>query len=276
MKFDMGQAWSDAVALLSANRQVVLVVAGVFFFLPYLALMLLLTDSAADLQAVQRSGSADPQVALRALSAAYGNIWWALLLVAVLQGIGMLGLMALLTDRDRPTVGEALTIGAKFFLPYLGTQILMGIVAVLIVMVPIAVGATAGAAAGLLVGVLAVVAVIYLWTKFSLTIPVIAIERVMNPIAALGRSWSLTKGNSLRLFGFYALLVLAAVVLAIVLGIVVAVLTLLTGPTGSAVVNGIVNGLVNMAGVTLILAVLAAAHRQLAGPSGASISTTFE
>lgn len=274
MKFDMGRAWSDAVALLSANRQVVLVVAGAFFFLPYLALMLLLPDSAAELQAAQRE-SGDPQVALQALSTFYGQIWWALLLVGVLQGIGMLGLMALLTDRARPTVGEALMIGAKFFLPYLGAQILMGIGAVLIVMVPLAVGAAAGGAAGLLVGLLAAVAVVYLWTKLSLTIPVIVIERVMNPVAALTRSWSLTKGNSLRLFGFYALLFLAALVLAIVLGIVIAVLTLLTGPTGSAVVNGIVNGLVNMAGVTLIMAVLAAIHRQLAGPSAAAVSETF-
>ena len=38
----------------------------------------------------------------------------------------------------------------------------------------------------------------------------------MNPIAALGRSWRLTKGNSLMLFLFYVLLVLAILVVSFV------------------------------------------------------------
>lgn len=38
MKFDMGQAWTDAVALLSKNRDLVVILAAVFLFLPSLAL----------------------------------------------------------------------------------------------------------------------------------------------------------------------------------------------------------------------------------------------
>lgn len=264
MKFDMGRAWNDATALLGANRQVVLIVAGVFFFLPYLALVLLMPETLTDLQAAGAGGS-DPDAALRAMGALYGEIWWAILLIAVLQGIGMLGLLALLTDRTRPTVGEALGIGAKYFLPYLASQLLVAIMVVAIAILPLAVGAAAGPAIGLLLGLLVAVALAYVWTKFSLTAPVIAIERVMNPFTALGRSWSLTRGNSVRLFLFYVLLFLVLVVVAIVLGIVVGLVTALAGPDGALVVNGIVNGLINMVAVTLLLAVLAAVHRQLAG-----------
>ena len=38
MKFDMGQAWTEAVALLSNNRDLVIVLAWVFLFLPSLVL----------------------------------------------------------------------------------------------------------------------------------------------------------------------------------------------------------------------------------------------
>ena len=112
MKFEMGRAWNDAVALLRANGQVVLVVAGVFFFLPYLALMVLMPDY---MQTLNGAGAAEPgnvDAAMEQMRQVYADIWWAILIMVVLQGIGMLGLLAFLTDRNRPTVGEALAIGA--------------------------------------------------------------------------------------------------------------------------------------------------------------------
>lgn len=275
MKFDMGRAWNDAVALLSANRQVVLVVAGVFFFLPYLALILLLPDQMAAMQATG-GDSADPDAALRAMTSFYGDIWWALLLMAVIQGIGMLGLLALLTDRNRPTVAEALGKGAKYFLPYLGAQILIALALLVVVLVPVTLGAAAGAAVGLLTGLLAMVAIVYLLTKFSLATPVIVIDEVTNPVRALSRSWALTKGNSLRLFLFYLLLFIVLIVVALVLAIVIGVIAALAGPSGALIANGLMNALVNMVAVSVILAVLAAAHRQLSGPSAASVSEAFE
>ena len=54
MKFDMSQAWRDATAMLSGNREVLLVVAGLFFLLPGIALALALGD-------VQQAILADPK-----------------------------------------------------------------------------------------------------------------------------------------------------------------------------------------------------------------------
>ncbi len=38
MKFDMGQAWSQAMAMMSANRDLLVIIAGIFIFLPTLAI----------------------------------------------------------------------------------------------------------------------------------------------------------------------------------------------------------------------------------------------
>ena len=109
MKFDMGAAWNEAMRLLAANRQVVAIVAGVFFFLPYLAFMLLFMNQMEALEASQMANP-DPGAVGKAMFGFYGEIWWVLVLMAVIQAIGMLGLLALLTDRSRPTVGQALAI----------------------------------------------------------------------------------------------------------------------------------------------------------------------
>ena len=41
MKLDLNAAWDHAVRLIAANREVMLVLAGVFFFLPYVLFLLL-------------------------------------------------------------------------------------------------------------------------------------------------------------------------------------------------------------------------------------------
>ena len=46
MKLDINRAWTDAINLIQTNLSVVAVVAGVFFFLPYLAFALLMPEMA--------------------------------------------------------------------------------------------------------------------------------------------------------------------------------------------------------------------------------------
>lgn len=276
MKFDMSAAWNEAVRLLQLNRDVVLVIAGVFFFLPYAVFMVIMGDQMAALEAGAGSGDADPQVAMAALMGFYGSIWWIVLLVTLFQAIGMLGLLALLKGRSRPTVGEALTIGLKSVLPYLGAQILFALAVVLLVSIPIAIGAAGSVGAGVIVGIFAAVALCYLFAKFSLVAPVIVIDRVANPFAALARSWRLTKGNSVRLFLFYFLLILAIMVVGTVASIVVGLVLALAGPETALVGNSLVAALLNAVWATLFLAVLAAAHRQLAGHPAQEVRETFE
>ncbi|KRA82586.1 glycerophosphoryl diester phosphodiesterase membrane domain-containing protein [Altererythrobacter sp. Root672] len=280
MEFDMGRAWNDAMALLRANRDVVLIVAAVFFFLPYLTLVLLMPDYAAAMGAGGMAQPADPSqafdAALEQMAATFDQVKWLILGSAILQGIGMLGLLTLLTDKRRPTVGEALVIGAKCLIPYILAQLLMGFALMLLMFIPIMVGASTNVAIGVLLGLVAFVALCYLMTKFSLVAPVIAIERVFNPIAALQRSWRLTKGNSVRLFFFYVLLFVVAAVISIVVGLFVALFAAVGGETAGQIANGVIDGFFNMVVAVLFLAVLAATHKQLAGPSTEAVSETFE
>jgi hypothetical protein len=274
MKLDMGRAWNDAMALLRGNQQVVLVVAGVFFFLPNLALMLLMPETMAEAE-TRAAGGADMDAALTAFVTLYGEVWWQLLLVALASAVGMLGLLALLTDHNRPTVAEALKAGVTYLLPYIAAQILIALMITAILMVPLVTASAAGVGAGVLVGILAIVAIAYVYTKVSLTVPVIVVEELTNPLRAIGRSWSLTKGNSVRLFLFYLLIVVLFFVIMIVLGIVGGALGLIAGAEANLIINGLIGAAANMVFITLYLAVLAAVHRQLSGDLK-QVGATFE
>ena len=274
-KLDMSRAWNEAIAMLSANSQVVLVVAGVFLFLPNAISALFMPGSAELLAQMEALGpSPDPDATLALFTEYLRQSWWIYLLQALVQAVGVLGLLALLTDRERPTVGQALVFGAVALVPYLLGQILIGAAQTLVIVVPMALGSAASAALGLLLAMVGVVAAVYFWVKFSLLSPVIAIERVMNPLAALARSWRLTKGNSLVLFAFYALIILAAIVISLVSQLVIGIFGLV-GQQAMLFASAILGSLITMGLSVVMLGVMAAVHRQLSGRDQ-GISKTFD
>lgn len=274
MKLDMNRAWTDALGLIQSNIGVVAVVAGVFFFLPYLAFALLMPDMATTMNF---EPSEDPSVAMDQIMALYGEIWWAILLLAVTQTIGTLALLAMLQAEDRPTVGEAIGIGAVGFLTYFVATIVayigFGILGGLLFGVAVASQITALA---VIVGLIVFIAIVYIAIKFSLLTPVIAIDKVFNPFKALARSWRLTKGNSLRILAFFLLLIVAAIVISLVLSLLVTLIFGLAGPEVSAIGVGMFNAVLNAVYVVLMLGVLAAIHRQLAIPDADPADETFE
>lgn len=270
MKFNMSQAWSEATAMFSANREVLLVVAGIFFFLPSLLVSLMVPNIQAELMS-------DPEQVTQMMSALWASWGWLFGLVTLAQIVGYLAMLALLRDHARPTVGEALQAGLKGMLPAIGTYFLMILGVSLMMAVLIGAGFASGSTAvGAIATVLALVLFIYLLIKFSLSGPVIALEKVGNPIKVLVRSWQLTKGNSFRLFGFYALLFVCYLVIAMVIGIPVGMSALVLGTTAGALLNGVVSGAIGAVVTVIFVAILAAVHRQLSGPSAASVSETFE
>ncbi len=275
-KLDLERAWNEATALISANRDVVLIVAAVFFFLPNVISALVMPSQDALIMQLEAMGEqADPEDVLALFSEYFAGSWWIYLIITLVQAAGMLGLLALLTDRSRPTVGEALAFGAKALIPYLLAQLLMGFVMVLTLVLLVALGAAISVGVAVLLGFVGFALAMYFWVKFSLLSPVIAIERVMNPIKALARSWRLTKGNSLRLFALYVLLVIAVFVLSLVSGLVFALFAVL-GETIGLFAAAIGGGIISMAFTTIMLAVLAAAHSQLSGGGAGRARETFE
>ena len=271
MKLEMNRAWGQAMALIGANKDVVFVVAGVFFFLPYLSFLMAMPQMAA------MSDPATAEAAFEQMGAFYADAWWAMLLISILQGIGMLGLLALLTDHRRPTVGEALKIGASKILSYLAAYILLAIAVGMVAMLLIGGAAATGSAAIGFVGLMVAFALAaYAFVKFSLVAPVLVKDGVANPVTALQRSWRMTKGNSFRLFAFYFLLVIALLVLMMVISLVVGLVLALFGPGAQTFGSALMGSLMNALWATIFLAVLAAVHDQLGGTSKAQISETFE
>jgi len=273
MKFDMSLAWNEAVAMIRANAEVLLVVAGIFFFLP----SLVMTIATPDMAEVMAFDPENLEAMSATITAFYSDYWWLIALVFLTQLVGYLSLLALLRDDARPTVGEAIKTGVVGLLPAIGTYLLYAFlagIALALLVLPLAALQSPGLAAiGIMVGF---AAIIYISIKVSLSAPVIAIEKVFNPLAVLGRSWRLTKGNSLRILGFFMLIVVVYFVLSMLVGMLIMGLLAVLGDSAGVIVNGLLSGLLGAITTVVFVAVLAAIHRQLAGPSPAAVGETFE
>lgn len=272
MKLDMGQAWNAATYLIGKNVDMILIIAGVFIFLPTLALTLLipgLDQSAAD--------PSDTDAILGALLEVYRSYWWAFIISGLVQAVGTLSLLTLLTDTSRPTVGEALKLGIKGILSYFVTQILIGLATAVVIGVPLGIAVASNITPlAVMIGLVALVAIVYISIKTMLIAPIIAIEREYNPIAIVKRSWGLTKGNSVRLLAFFALLFIAIMVVSLVVEGILSVILALMGGQVQIIGMAIVSGILNTVLAVVVLAVLAGVHGQLAGPdSDENLTDTF-
>lgn len=273
MKFDMSRAWNEAVEMLRANREVLFVVAGLFFFIPAVLVAILLPD----MQQPPVGDPEDPEAMMEAVMAVYRDNWWIIALTSIIQMIGTIALLALLRDSARPTVGDAIKTGALGFLPYLLAYFLVGMGVALLAVVLVGGLAAITPVLAALGGLIFFVLLIYIMVKCTMIGPVVAIEKVMNPVTAIVRSWKLTKGNSVRLFLFYLLLGLVYVVLAAILG---AIFTLLGSALGAGSValsiQGVLSGLLGAVATTVGVAVMASVHRQLSGGTPEAVSRTFD
>lgn len=277
-KLDMGLAWTQATALIGANRDTISAIAGLFFFVPSMALTLF----APELSGPQTPPppDADPRVAFQAMidqmTQAYAANWPLVAATTLMQFIGSLGLLALLTDRGRPTVREALITGLASLLPYVAALLISVLCAALVVALPAALAAQFASPVAAVVVLAMMVVAVYLLVKFTLIGPAIAIDGIRNPIKALQRSWQLTKGNSLRIVAFQFLLIFTiGIIAALVTGILGLVFSALGGEV-AILGNGAVGALINALITVIFLTVFAAIHRQLAGHTPEGLAATFE
>lgn len=274
MKLEMNRAWNDAMRLIKSAREVVAIVAGVFFFLPYFTFMIMMPDP------LQSIGMAEPQDFDAATAKMYGfytHNWWMFVVIGIIQAAGMLGLLALLTDQRRPTLAEALRIGASKVLPYIAAYLLVGLAMGMILLFFLTIAAISGVPALSATVIFAGLAAwLLIFVRMALVAPVLVKEDVSNPLTALGRSWNLTSGNGGRLLVFFVLMFLAFVVMTIVASIVFGLLFTLFGPQSGQFGDALVVSVMNAGWATVFLAVLSALHDQFAGPSTASLNETFE
>jgi hypothetical protein len=190
----------------------------------------------------------------------------ALIGVGLVQTIGTLTVLTLLTDTARPTVGEAIRRGLRAAPSLIGAQLLMGFALASAFLAAVsllgAIGVPALALLGTLVGIVVVVGTL---VRLVLIAPAIVVDGLANPVRALQRSWQLTRRNGLRLLVFFFLLLLAfAVVMLVGEGAVRILFTLVAGPDAGQMASALVSSIFSAAMTVYFTAVTAACHRQLA------------
>ncbi len=270
MKLDSSAAWKEAIASLSANREVMAAIGGVFFLLPGLALNLFVSPP-------EPAQNMAPEQAMKLMSTFYASAAPFLIVMVVLQAVGVLAILTLCTDTTRPTVGEAIKRGVTGFLPYIGSNLLMGLG---ITMAAAVVGIVAASGIAVLAALMViglVAAIAFAAVRLSLAAPVVAVDRVRNPVAVLARSWKLTRGNAGRIAWLMFLVIIAFFVIIMAVSAVAGVFsTLLFGAGAARTIEAVVSSLMS-AGFTLVFtALLAAVHRQLSGDTPGAIATTFD
>ena len=269
-KLDTNAAWKEASAIVSANREVLLALAGVFFMLPSLALSVIAGEPE-----VMPGMKSDQMIA--AMEAFYANSWGIDLLSAVFQIVGLLAILTLMRDCSRPTVGEAIRTALPGTLSYLAAQFAVLIGLSLIGGLLIGVAAVVSPILAVAAALLFMVALVFTVFRLILVGPVIAVEGVRNPVTAMLRSWRLTQGNFWRIFGFVLLiLILFVVVVGIIMMIVGLILALASSGETQRIIAAVFSSALGAVGVVYFAGVLAAIHRQLAGPAAADLSATFE
>lgn len=236
-KFDGSQAWTDAMALLKGQREIVLTVAGFFMLLPSLFLYAL--------RPFVPKGDTQATLLQEYVAWVATNLHW-IALVGLFAALGRLTILILLLGPGRPSVGEALSAAARLLILFVAMTILIRLMLF----------------AGSL---LLILPALYLYGRLFLAEPSFVVDRAQNPVTGISRSFDLTRGNGWRIFLVAFIVYLGAMIFRLAVGSVVGVLGALAGGGGlAAFLNAFVDASVE-AGVALILLLMSvAAHRQLA------------
>lgn len=280
MKFDMGRAWSEGVAKVSTNFSLLAILGGVFFFVPSVLMFVAMPDA----MSFMTNPNMEPEDMEKIFANLGPSFFGIYLLVLIASLVGYAAMIALVGDQRRVSVGEAIAVGFKALLPLIAITVLLSIayiiliaiVSVIIGLLAVAFGvvSTGLAATVTLVAIVAMVlALIWIMTRFSLVMPVLAIDRTMNPFTALGRSWRLTKPAQRRLFLFYVLLFVAYMVIAAVLFMIIG---LIAAGIGAPSVLGFINGLIGALVAMLFSGIVAAIYHQLSSDTPQRLEETFD
>lgn len=251
-------AFADAVRAWRRDSATLLPLAGLTMFLPQLAVLLLVPPMSGALPGGSLGTPGDPpdpaavQAATDAIGAWLGQYlgWYAA--AALLGFFGALSVMAAYLTPGGTTLGGALRRAGALLFRYLLASILIGGVA-LSILLP-------GALAPLLLAALMPLA-FYVLGRTMLTGPAIVAEGPVGAIAAIQRSWLLTRGHGWMLGASYAAPLFAAQLIG---GALLSLGAVGGGnPVIAAIADGLAAAVLTVAALTLAL-VEVALYRRLA------------
>jgi hypothetical protein len=244
MRISYSAIWEDTVRLLRAHASLAAALAGVFFFLPALLIgHFLPMPQASDANEMLR----------QFIEHVGGNIHW-MLLSTLATAAGTLAILFLIFRSGGISVGAAITAAFGLLLPYV------------LAFVPsmLAIGLGLG---------LFIIPGLYLAGRLTPLAPVMVAENERNPLAALGRTWRLTKGHGWAIFGLALLVFVAGLVLSAVVGGLIGLVLLVAFPEGLArFLSLIVTTATSTAVQVVMLFLYAAIYRALAGRPAAAES----
>ena len=259
----IGKAWDEARAALQSGRRLLVPVALGLLLLPAVIVAMVQPPVAAGEQA--EAGS------------------WMLiaLLMLIVMILGQIAIV-LLVNGWRGSVGEAIARAARRTPTMIAAALIIMVPVVLILAVLLSVAAvgTSGSGdfnlaslnlAGTLVLLLCLLLLIYLSVRLLPMIAAVAAESI-GPVAAIKRSFALTRGNFWRLFAFVLVIMIAFLVIAMVSGAVLgSLITVLLGRpepwSVSHLLIALVGGVVQTAFILVYTAMLARIYAQLATPA---------
>lgn len=238
VKFDMGAAWDDTLQLLKSHTALVGTIAGVFLFLPALAVAWFGPVP------IEPAAGADFNQVMETFRESFRQMIPGQLAIALSALIGTAGILRLWLSRTGTSVGEALTFALMLFPTMLAIQILCGI----------------------LIGlgfILLLVPGLYLLGRLALVAPAVADRSLYNPFEAIRTSWELTRGNGWAIFFFLFLVALVIVIAALIIGGIASVIAG-SEPGFGRMLGGFIEAAFSAVGSLASIAVSAAAYRQLA------------
>ena len=260
-------AWNETMAFMKRESGLVLPIAFLLLAVPSALLEIVMPQSAV--------ASEPPEPGL-----------W-LLLVPVVVIAMMVAYLAIsyLALRPGTSVGEALQVGLRRFLPLFLATLLVGC-GFLLLLVPLLFIAGGGAALvgadpGVLVGAALLVFLVFaivalaVGVRLLLMTPVAAVEKA-GPIEIIRRSWNLTTGHFWKLLGLLLLLLVAAGVLLMVVAMVAGIfLFAVAGPPDpqslSMILITIVSSLLQAVLGAIFAVLVARIYAQLSGDTTESV-----
>lgn len=245
MRISYTDWWNEVVAILRANASILVAVAGAFIFLPSLAASFVMAPFAPP------GEGATLQDLLAAYLKFFSDNWLLLIPLFLITAFGQLLLYLVLLDNRRPPVGKALSLAVPLLPLFLVTSLLVRVI---------------------LLGGFAFffVPAFYLFGRLLLSGAAFVAERRTNPLAAIARSFALTKGSGWRNFLFVLLVFLVAMVIQLAvsgtLGTLVRLLAGEGGPLGLGnLLLAAIASLFQAAYFILGIAISVALYRRVAG-----------
>lgn len=285
MTIDIGRVFSNTFAMMRERFMQLLGLWLVFFAAQIVVMLLFAAGIGGSFLAAGLGSASNGAAGLGALGGGVIAMMIGFYVVYIILLYGQqCSLAAMSSPLERPEFGESIGRGFKGGLTMLGAAILLLIVYFVGSLLFAAVFAGLSALdeiAGMIVMIPGLVLLVYLACRLMIIVPVVAVDRVFNPINAIMQTWKLTSGHVLKLLVIILLFVVAALVIFVVpivlLGLTGEAQTqALDGSMGAGIIFGFVMLIVGFVVFTIFSsALLAAVHAEVSESGSNAVAETF-